>query len=154
MNAAGRKTGPETQALPEAPPCAGPEAGLLRRLASLAYEALLLFAVLFIADLAFLLLVPGARTPALRPALQLYLLLVMGIYFTWFWTHGGQTVAMKAWRLRLVSATGGRVSWRRAIARYLFAVAGAVVLDVLWALVDRDRQFLHDRLAGTRIVRV
>jgi len=85
----------------------------------------------------------------------LHLVLVLGIYFVWLWRHDGQTLAMKTWRLKLESAiTGGRLSLPQALLRYalswfslLFFGAG-----ILWALFDRDRQFLHDRLAGTRIV--
>ena len=70
-----------------------------------------------------------------------------------FWTHGGQTIAMKTWRIRVESAEGGAVGTGRAVRRYLFALLGAAAagLGYLWALVDRDGQFLHDRLAGTRL---
>jgi uncharacterized RDD family membrane protein YckC len=89
-----------------------------------------------------------------RHLLQAYVLAVAGAYFVWFWTRGGQTVAMKTWRIRLVSAEGGPVGRARAIRRYLFALAGGAALGAgfLWALVDRDRQFLHDRLARTLLV--
>ena len=84
-----------------------------------------------------------------------HFILVLAIYFIWLWRHGGQTLAMQTWRLQLVCAiTGGTVTLPQALLRYalcwfslLFCGAGLV-----WALIDRDRQFLHDRLAGTRIV--
>jgi uncharacterized RDD family membrane protein YckC len=98
------------------------------------------------------------------------------LYFVWFWTHGGQTLAMKTWRIRLVAADGKPVPVWRAILRYLLAwlwflpgLALAWALQahtwmlalipsvnmLLWALasyLDPQRQFLHDRLAGTRLV--
>ena len=85
----------------------------------------------------------------------LHLVLVLGIYFVWLWRRDGQTLAMKTWRLKLESAiTGDRLSLTQALLRYalswfslLFFGAG-----ILWAIFDRDRQFLHDRLSGTRIV--
>jgi uncharacterized RDD family membrane protein YckC len=62
---------------------------------------------------------------------------------------------MKTWRLRLVDSGGALPSTRQAVARYLLAVLGLGLLGAgfLWALVDPQRQFLHDRLVGTRIVR-
>ena len=85
----------------------------------------------------------------------LHIVLVLGLYFVWLWRRDGQTLAMKTWRLKLESAiTGGRLSLPQALLRYalswfslLFFGAG-----ILWALFDRERQFLHDRLSGTRIV--
>lgn len=128
---------------------------LLRRLASLLYESLLVFAIaLFSAGL--LQAATGgmlARIP--RPILQIYLFTVLGAYFIWCWHRGGQTLPMKTWKLRLMSADGAPVSIGRAALRYLLAwpsiaLAGA---GIGWALFDREHQFLHDRLAGTRIVR-
>jgi uncharacterized RDD family membrane protein YckC len=91
-----------------------------------------------------------------RLLFQAYLLLVAGAYFIWFWRRGGQTLAMKTWRLRLVDTRGGALTPRLALARFVLAALGTLCLGAgfLWALVDRDRQFLHDRLAGTRIVSV
>ena len=78
---------------------------------------------------------------------------VVGAYFVGFWTRGGQTLAMKTWRIRLEAAAGGPVDTARAVRRYLFALVGAAALGFgfLWALLDREGQFLHDRLAGTRL---
>lgn len=91
-----------------------------------------------------------------RPLFQFYLLIVGGIYFIWFWTHSGQTLAMQTWKLRLVSANNGKVTTQQAMVRYLMAVIGISFLGfgLLWALFDRNRQFLHDRVAGTRIIRL
>ena len=78
----------------------------------------------------------------------------VGAYYVCFWTRG-KTLAMKTWRIRLVRADGGgRVNPGRALHRYVLAILGtlAVGLGFAWALFDRDRQFLHDRLAGTALV--
>ena len=120
------------------------------------YEFLILIAVLFIASFVFHLVFQDTSSLFFRPGLQLYLLVIAGMYFTWFWTHGGQTLPMQTWKLRVVSASGDRVYLKQALARYLFAVIGIFFFGggIVWALFDRDRQFLHDRLAGTRIVRI
>ncbi len=121
---------------------------------SLLYEALLLAAVLFVAS--WLFLVVGSRLDAslLRPLFQLYLVCVAAAYLVYCWTHGGQTLPMKTWRIRLVGCGGGGVSLRAGIYRYLLALIGLSLLGIglVWALFDRERQFLHDRLAGTRLV--
>lgn len=91
-----------------------------------------------------------------RVLFQAYLMLISALYFNIQWVRGGQTLAMKTWRLRLVDADARPVSAGRALLRYAAAVASLALFGVgfLWALVDRDQQFLHDRIAGTRIVTV
>ncbi|MEE9580887.1 MAG: RDD family protein [Nitrosomonadaceae bacterium] len=130
--------------------------GFWRRLLSMTYELLLLVAVLFIAGLIFHLMFHDTDSPFFKIVFQLYLLSVAGIDLIWFWTHGGQTLAMQTWKLRVISADGKKISMRQAIARYLFAVTSISFFGcgILWALFDRDRQFLHDRLAGTKIINV
>lgn len=142
------------------------------------YEALLLFGVLFIAGWIFSTLLQQRHALYLRHAQQIWLFLVLGLYFAWFWSHGGQTLPMKTWRIRLVTEKGRPPGFWHAVARYLLAwlwfmpgLALAWALGahasllawiplanmVLWALtiyLDPQRQFLHDRLAGTRLVRV
>ena len=95
-------------------------------------------------------------------------------YFVWCWSNGRRTLPMKTWRLALVADDGGWPTLRRALARYLAAWIGPALalaayaalrptglgayalallaFNFLWALIDRDRQFLHDRIAGTRVV--
>ncbi len=116
------------------------------------YEALLIFAVAFFAGWLFL-FASGARDATsgwLRHALQLFVVLVLAAYFLWCWLRGGQTLAMKAWRIRLVDVTP-----RKALVRFCVALLTVPTgISILWALFARDRQFLHDRLAGTRLERV
>lgn len=132
-----------------------PAAGLGRRLGSLGYEVLLLTAILFIGGWTFLFFARALDPALARPLLQLYLLALGAAYFVYCWTHGGQTLPMKTWRIRLETRSGGAITWRTGITRYLFAAAGIGLcgLGLLWAIFDRERQFLHDRLAGTKIVR-
>ncbi|MEO7743117.1 MAG: RDD family protein [Usitatibacter sp.] len=129
-------------------------ASLTRRLASGLYELLLLVALVFIATLPFSYLFGDATHGWRRHLLQAWVVIVMAAYFTWFWTRGGQTLPMKTWRFRVVRADGAPLSGARALHRYALAVLGflALGLGFLWALVDRDGQFLHDRLAGTALV--
>lgn len=117
------------------------------------YESLLLVAVWFLAGFIFTGLTHGADSPAAIMALRIYTLGVTAVYFIWFWLHGGQTLAMKTWHLRLVGIAGEPVTLRQALLRFFIAVPGVLSgISVLWALFDRDRQFLHDRLAKTKII--
>jgi len=112
------------------------------------YEAILLFAVAFFAAWLFFFASGGrdATAGGLRYALQLFVAVVFAGYFLWCWLRGGQTLAMKAWGIKLVDVTP-----RKAVLRFLLALL-LLPASVAWALFDRDRQFLHDRLAGTRLV--
>ena len=124
---------------------------LRRRLASLLYESLLLFAVAFLGTWLFQFAAGTVRIEGWRAhLLQAFLLALFASYFLWCWLRGGQTLAMKTWRIRLVDVTP-----RKALLRFLYAlVLVPTGISLLWALFDRDRQFLHDRLAGTRLALV
>lgn len=130
-------------------------AALGRRALALVYEALLLIALVFIGSVPFVMLTQHLDRSIERPLFQLYLVLLMGLYFAWQWRHGGQTLALKTWRLRVVTRAGAQLGWSDALKRYAYALPGALLLGAgfLWALLDRERLFLHDRLAGTRIIK-
>ena len=112
------------------------------------YEAVLLFAVAFFASWIFFFASGGrdATAGTLRHELQLFILAVFAAYFLWCWLRGGQTLAMKAWHIRLVDVTPPKALLRLLLAALLLPVS------IVWALFDRERQFLHDRLAGTRLI--
>jgi len=131
-------------------------APFLARIAAMIYESLLVTAVIFIAALPFLYLVGNAETGWRHLAFQLYLLGVLFAYFSAFWLRSGQTLAMKTWRIRLVDLAGGTISLKQAALRFALALVGLMLAGAgfWWALFDRDRQFLHDRLARTRLMRV
>jgi len=129
---------------------------LARRFASALYDLLIAAALIVIATFPFLALFGDSTHGWRRHLLQAWVVFVMGAYFVGFWTHGGQTLPMKTWRIRLVRRDGQAVDLARAAHRYLLALLGSVALGVgfAWALFDRDRQFLHDRLAGTALTEV
>ncbi len=114
------------------------------------YEALLLLAVAFFAGSLFLFASGGhdATSGWYRFALQATLALTFAAYFLWCWLRGGQTLPMKAWKIRLVDVTP-----RKAVLRFFYGLLLLPTgISLLWALFDRDKQFLHDRLAGTRLI--
>ena len=85
--------------------------GFWRRILCMVYEFLLLIAVLFIAGVIFHLIYHETDAPYFRLIFQFYLLSVAGIYLIWFWTHGGQTLAMQTWKIRVISANGGKIEY-------------------------------------------
>lgn len=148
---------------------------LKRRMACWLYEGLLLFGVVFIAGYLFSTLTQTRHALDNRHGMQLFLFLVLGVYFTWFGVKG-QTLAMKTWHIRLVDAAGQPVSTQRAAWRYLLSwiwfLPPLVVLTpfdlqggeitvltlgwiAIWALLSRfqrEQQFWHDIWAGTRLI--
>jgi len=131
-----------------------PLASLRRRLASLLYDGMLLLALWFVAGFLVVGVFPEPPEGWGRIAFQAYLLLVTGVYLVWFWRRGGQTLAMKTWRIRLVGIQGQPISLRQAWLRFVLAALGTAAFGAgfLWAVLDRQRLFLHDRFAGTRLV--
>lgn len=141
------------------------------------YEVFLLAAVEMFATLIFLLLTGNRQEPVYQHGLKAYLFLVTAAYFVHFWTDSGHTLAMKTWRIKLVKVGFKKVPYATAVVRYLLAwgwvapaLAVCAVRDIhrwgevaavfavgfaawaMTALLDKDRQFLHDRLAGTRLI--
>jgi uncharacterized RDD family membrane protein YckC len=151
---------------------------LRRRMACFLYEGVLLFGVVMIATWLFSTLSQQRHALQSRHLLQGFLFVVFGIYFAWFWSRSGQTLAMKTWHLRLITRDGAPVSQGRALARYFLswiwflpslavvallgqthsqpAIWGALTLGVVvYALSSKlqpQRQFWHDALCGTRLV--
>jgi uncharacterized RDD family membrane protein YckC len=148
---------------------------LKRRMACWLYEGLLMFGVVFIAGYLFGTLSQTRHALNNRHALQAFLFLIFGIYFTWFWAKG-QTLAMKTWNIRVVSTTGQPITQMRALVRYVlswiwllpplaviapFSLSGGetslLVIGWVWvyALLSRfqpQQQFWHDVWAGTRLI--
>jgi uncharacterized RDD family membrane protein YckC len=156
-----------------------PSAGLARRLASLAYEALIAAAIVLVAGFALTPLVSPIADPGGSLVLPGYtrrtagfalVVAILGAYFAYCWSGGRRTLPMKTWKLALVDPAGAAPNLARALARYVAGWSGpaaaialyaathanaaalALALPYAWALVDRERAFLHDRLAGTRLV--
>lgn len=133
-----------------------PSAPLLARLAAMVYELLLVAAVVFVAAFIIIPVVGDMQAPWQRHLFQFYIVGVLFAYFSAFWLRSGQTLAMKTWRIRLVTQDGARLTLKQALPRFFLALVGLLLAGAgfWWALFDRDRQFLHDRIAGTRLVQV
>ncbi|MCB1735059.1 MAG: RDD family protein [Gammaproteobacteria bacterium] len=127
--------------------------GLLRRLAAVGYDFLLLLSVWFLASFLILPFTHGEAVDTSNWWFKLYLLVVTFLFYAWFWTHGGQTLGMRAWRMKLLTEDRKTIGWGRAALR--FSVAGlswgAFGLGWLWMLWDRDQNTWHDTLSRSRM---
>lgn len=125
-----------------------------RRMGGVLYEALAVIALWMLAAAIITALFGSAAAPGARLLLQLLAAAIISAYFVWCWSHGGQTLAMKTWRMRVVDASGQPLTASQALRRYLLACAGIAAggIGLWWALLDRDGAFLHDRLGDTRLI--
>lgn len=162
-------------------PAAGPAGlavpGLRRRMACFVYEGVLLFGVVMVAGLIYGILTRQQHALVGTTGLQVFLFIVLGLYFVTFWTRGGQTLAMQTWHIRLVTIEGQAVRRPRAVARYLLswlwflpalitvwlsglkgswpALAALLTGVLAYAALTRlhpQRQFWHDAVCGTRLI--
>lgn len=122
--------------------------------AAVLYEALTVLALSFVCAGLFVWLAGDATQGVKRVLLQLFLWSALGVYFVRCWIKTGQTLALQAWQLKLLTQDDARLNLHQAIARYLLASISFIFLGLgfLWALVDRDKLFLHDRLLKTKII--
>jgi uncharacterized RDD family membrane protein YckC len=137
----------------------GYSAGFGRRFAALIYDALLLAAILLIFTTASVLLFARSAIVPESAGFWAYiyratLLAIIIGYYVVNWTRSGQTLGMRAWRLRAVDVQGKRMSVRAALLRYVCGVLAwaPAALGVLWLYLDSEHLAIHDRLSGTRVV--
>lgn len=128
---------------------------LPRRLAAILYDSIVLIALIFFAALPPTLLYGEGMTETIPTLLmRIYLLAIAFAFFGGFWTHGGQTIGMRAWRIRVVDMEGNCIGWRRALTRFAFAIVSwtAAGAGFWWSLFDRKGLAWHDRVSATRLV--
>ncbi|WP_397532313.1 RDD family protein [Roseateles sp.] len=159
----------------------GPErpapAGIARRMAAFFYEGMLLFGVVFTGGFVYSAATQQRHALQGQFGLQVFLFCLLGLYFAWFWSHGGQTLAMKAWHLRVLDAQGRPLRPLRAVMRYLLSwlwflpallsvytlgvhgtgpifgsLAAGVIAYAGLSWLHPRRQFLHDAVCGTELV--
>lgn len=127
-----------------------------RRLVSMLYESLLLLGVVAVLVVPLMLYAAASGGLVSGAAQRVYFFVGLAAYFIWHWQGGHQTLAMRTWKLAIRNSQDQAPElWRLAI-RYAFAwpSIGLFGIGLFWALFDRDRQFLHDRVAGTRVIYV
>jgi uncharacterized RDD family membrane protein YckC len=97
----------------------------------------------------------GTAVPSGDILFRLFLLFQAAMFFAGFWVYGGQTLGMRAWRIRVETLAGSPPGWRAALLRFAAALLSVAALGAgfWWALADPERRTWHDRVSGTRVVR-
>jgi len=157
-----------------------PNAGLLRRIGAFAYDSLLLMALIVIAGFIALPFTGGEAPKAGNPYYQTYLFILSYVFFAWFWTRGGQTLGMRAWRLRVQNDDGSAISWGQSLLRFMSGVASLVLIGAgfyltknepmshlyflgiaawvifvasfLWIIVDKKKLAWQDHFSNCKVV--
>ena len=130
-------------------------AGLLVRLAAMFYDTLLLLSALLIAT-AIALMVTKGTLHTHNPFFRTLLFLICFSFYAWFWLHGGQTLGMRAWKLRLQNINGRPITIWQALLRFLVAIPSLALagLGFFWMLVDKDSRTWYDRFSESVIVKL
>lgn len=143
------------KASPSRPSTRNQRVNLPRRLAAVSYDTLLLFALLFFASV--IVVVPFGITlkHPLYALYVVYIYVVSFIFFGWFWTHGGQTLGMRAWCVRVQRIDENTLTWRHALVRFLAAGLSWAPFGAgfIWCLFNKERLAFHDVISKTRLVR-
>ncbi len=132
----------------------------IRRMGIFLYEVFLLFAALFavaaIPTVAFNITDTNPYYPFLVQGLGVLLFCTGFLYFAWAWRRTGQTLALKTWKVKLVSMDGGIITWRQAFIRYLVSIISLLAggLGFFWALFSKDNSTWHGRASSTKLVRI
>ena len=138
--------------------------GFFRRLAAMFYDWVLLVAVILVAVTVFTMttdLIFGKNTsndilqvPLAKLFYQLYLGTISGLFYAWFWTHGGQTLGMKVWKLKIVDSTHNSISLKQALIRLFYIVLSCIPfgLGFFWMLFNKQKLTLYDSLSKTQLV--
>ncbi len=127
--------------------------GFLRRLTATFYDLLLLIAVLFVATALLLPLNGGKAFTAQQFFFPFYLLLVSFFFYAWFWTHGGQTLGLRAWKIKVLTLDMKPINWKQALLRFTVAIIswGFCGLGFLWILIDKNQLSWHDHVSKTSL---
>jgi len=127
--------------------------GFFRHIAIIAYDGLLLLALLFLATALILPFNKGEAFTSSQYFFPIYILLVSYLYYGWFWTHGGQTLGMKTWKITIQTQDQQPITWTLAFKRFILAIVSwcFVGLGFIWKFVDKERLTWHDHLSKTRL---
>lgn len=136
-------------------------ASLLKRFGAMLYDFLLFgSAVLVVGFLSMLLITAITGTENVKSGsifaklFFIYLLAFGYFFFGWFWTHGGQTLGMRAWKLEVITLDGQCINWTQALFRYIYSIISWIPFGAgyLWMLFDKNNLTFHDRISKTAIV--
>lgn len=136
-------------------------ASFLRRIGAIFYDSMLVVSFLFVAGMlsmkGMMLAMDLENIPAgsiTAKVFFVYLVLLAYLFFAWFWIHGGQTLGMRAWKVKLIRQDGMTISWGQAFLRFCYSIVSWVPLGAgyLWSLVDKDKQAWHDKASHSYLI--
>ncbi len=136
-------------------------ASLLKRLGAMFYDSLLFGSVILVIGFISMLAITSltgienvARGSIFAKLFFIYLLVLGYLFFGWFWTHGGQTLGMRAWKLEVITFDGKPISWTQALFRYVYSIISWIPFGAgyLWMLFDKNKLAFHDSVSKTAIV--
>lgn len=125
--------------------------GLLRHLAIMTYDLFLLLATYLVTTFIVVILNQGEAVSAGNPFFLALLAIITFLFYGWFWTHGGQTIGMRSWKVKLHSQTGLAISWQQALLRFLFALVAWLPLGAgfWWQFISSQTQSWPDLFSAT-----
>jgi uncharacterized RDD family membrane protein YckC len=136
-------------------------ASFLRRIGAIFYDSMLVISFLFVAGMlsmkGMMLAMGLENVPAgsvVAKIFFVYLVLLAYLFFAWFWIHGGQTLGMRAWKVKLIRQDGMTISWGQAFLRFCYSIVSWVPLGAgyLWSLIDKDKQAWHDKASHSYLI--
>ena len=130
--------------------------GLFRRFGAIFYDSILLAAVLFFASLPVVVPLQITIEHPMYPFFIVYIYLVSFLFFGWFWTHGGQSLGLKTWKIKLISKNGTSVTWKQALIRYLASLLCWISFGVgfFWCYTNAERLAWNDIWSKTKLQHV
>ncbi|HIO91846.1 MAG TPA: RDD family protein [Leucothrix mucor] len=136
-------------------------ASLAKRLAAMFYDFLLFGSALLVVGFLSMLVITSitgtdnvAKGSIFAKLFFVYLLAFGYFFFGWFWTHGGQTLGMRAWKLKVITFEGHSINWKQALFRYIYSIVSWIPLGAgyFWILIDKNHLAFHDRVSKTAII--
>lgn len=129
-------------------------ASLFRRLAAATYDVFLIFALLLFATGIALLINKGNSFGKNHFLFTFYLISIVGFFYCWFWTHGGQTLGMQAWKIKVVDNHSQELTWPVAIKRFIFSVPSVCFFGLGYFMIffNKNKLSIHDFVSGTRVI--
>lgn len=157
-----------------------PDASVLKRLYALIYDGLLLVAidmVVIMLPASFLITFKqiDSQSSTYLVTISMAILLLHFLFYGWFWIHGGQTLGMRSWRLRLTTVEGTPISWSIALKRFLLGLpawalllmallnlftverelnAALMLFGLLWWVMDNRAGLWREKLSHTRVIQL
>ena len=138
-----------------------PPASLVKRLCAMFYDGLLALSFVLVFGFFSMVIVQsifgldnveaGSKT---AKVFFVYIMALCFVFYAWFWTHGGQTLGMRAWKIKLVADNGLSITWTQAFFRFCYSLISWVPLGAgyLWMLVDKNKLTWHDKVSRSHII--